>query len=155
MTTTRTITLPDVGAVDLQFTERGDDGDPYLVLHGGAGPLSVAGFADRLADQQRARVITPTHPGFAGTVRPDGLRTPGKLAELYAGLLEDLDLAGVTVVGNSVGGWITAEMAIPGARFELLPGTGHLPQVETPELLVSKISGFVDNLADKPSQPRQ
>ena len=271
MTTTRTITLPDVGAVDLQFTERGDDGDPYLVLHGGAGPLSVAGFADRLADQQRARVITPTHPGFAGTVRPDGLRTPGKLAELYAGLLEDLDLAGVTVVGNSVGGWIAAEMAIagstrlksavlvdavgievpghpvadffsltldqvaeysyhdpekfridptklppaqlaampgnraalavygggpsmvdstlrdrlqsvrlpvlvlwgesdrivdpqcgrafaeaiPGARFELLPGTGHLPQVETPELLVSKISGFVDNLADKPSQPRQ
>jgi pimeloyl-ACP methyl ester carboxylesterase len=40
--------------------------------------------------------------------------------------------------------------AIPGARFELLPGTGHVPQVETPELLVSKIAGFVDSLADRP-----
>src|SRR5207302_3075689 len=111
MTTTRTITLPDVGAVELQFTERGD-GDPYLVLHGGAGPLSVASFADLLAERQGARVITPTHPGFAGTFRPDGLRTTGQLAELYAALLSDLDLTGVTVVGNSVGGWVTAEMAI-------------------------------------------
>ena len=39
--------------------------------------------------------------------------------------------------------------AIPGARFELLPGTGHVPQVETPELLISRISAFVDSLADK------
>jgi pimeloyl-ACP methyl ester carboxylesterase len=263
MTTTRTITLPDVAAVELEFTERGG-GDPYLLLHGGAGPLSVANFADLLAERKGGRVITPTHPGFAGTLRPDGLRTTGQLAELYAGLLDELDLTGVTVIGNSVGGWIAAEMAIagstrlkstvlvdavgievpghpvadffsltldqvaefsyhdpdrfridpakmppaqlaampgnratlaiygenssmadpslrerleavrmpvlvlwgesdrivdpeygrafaaaiPGARFELLTGTGHVPQVETPELLVSKISGFVDSLAN-------
>ena len=260
--TTRTITRPDVGSVELEFTERGE-GDTYLVLHGGAGPLSVAAFADLLAEREGARVITPTHPGFAGTLRPDSLRTTAQLAELYAGLLDDLELTGVTVIGNSIGGWVAAEMAIagstrvkstvlvdavgievpghpvadffsltldqvaefsyhdpdkfridpakmppallaampgnratlaiyggnssmadptlrerleavtmpvlvlwgesdrivdaeygrafaaaiPGARFELLSGTGHVPQVETPELLVSKLSGFVDSLA--------
>jgi pimeloyl-ACP methyl ester carboxylesterase len=34
------------------------------------------------------------------------------LALTYAQLLEELDLAGVTVIGNSVGGWIAAEMAV-------------------------------------------
>ena len=33
--------------------------------------------------------------------------------------------------------------AIPGARFELLPGTGHVPQMETPELLLEALTAFV------------
>jgi pimeloyl-ACP methyl ester carboxylesterase len=32
--------------------------------------------------------------------------------------------------------------AIPGARFELMPRTGHLPQVETPERLLEIIAAF-------------
>jgi pimeloyl-ACP methyl ester carboxylesterase len=114
MTTSRAIPLPGAGTIELQFTERGD-GDAYLVLHGGAGPLSVVGFAELLAARLQARVIAPTHPGFAGTVRPDRLRTPEQLARLYLALLDDLDLSGVTVVGNSLGGWIAAEMAVAGS----------------------------------------
>jgi len=34
------------------------------------------------------------------------------LALAYTYLLDELDLTGVTVIGNSVGGWIAAEMAI-------------------------------------------
>jgi pimeloyl-ACP methyl ester carboxylesterase len=34
------------------------------------------------------------------------------LALTYTSLLDELDLTGVTVIGNSVGGWIAAEMAI-------------------------------------------
>jgi pimeloyl-ACP methyl ester carboxylesterase len=34
---------------------------------------------------------------------------------VYAALLEDLDLHDVTVIGNSVGGWITAELAVLGS----------------------------------------
>jgi len=34
--------------------------------------------------------------------------------------------------------------AIPGARFELLPGTGHLPQLETPQLLMRAVWDFAD-----------
>jgi pimeloyl-ACP methyl ester carboxylesterase len=34
------------------------------------------------------------------------------LALTYTHLLDELDLTGVTVIGNSVGGWIAAEMAV-------------------------------------------
>ncbi|UQU61749.1 alpha/beta hydrolase [Couchioplanes caeruleus] len=86
-------------------------GHPFLLLHGGAGPVSVAGFADRLAAARPARVLVPTHPGFNGTPRPGDLTDVPGLARLYAGLLEERGLTGVTVVGNSIGGWIAAEMA--------------------------------------------
>jgi pimeloyl-ACP methyl ester carboxylesterase len=33
--------------------------------------------------------------------------------------------------------------AIPGARFELLPGTGHVPQMETPQLVMKAIEASV------------
>ena len=36
--------------------------------------------------------------------------------------------------------------AIPGARFELLAETGHLPQIETPEALIRVLWEFADRL---------
>jgi pimeloyl-ACP methyl ester carboxylesterase len=91
----------------VSFTETGT-GKPYLILHGGAGPQSVSAFAD-LPD---ARVITPTHPGFGGTPRPSDVDSIKDLAVLYVQLLDDLDVSDVTVVGNSIGGWIAAELAL-------------------------------------------
>jgi pimeloyl-ACP methyl ester carboxylesterase len=83
-----------------------------LLLHGGAGPQSVAGFAQLLGQSDHTRVFTPTHPGFGGTPRPDRLHDVTGLAALYTRLLDDLGLEDVTVIGNSVGGWIAAEMAL-------------------------------------------
>src|SRR5262249_26607129 len=99
------------GPVRVTVTERGA-GQPVLLLHGGAGPTSVNGYADRLAWDRSVRVLTPTHPGFDGTDRPAGLTTVRHLAGVYAALLEALDLTGVTVVGNSIGGWIAAELGL-------------------------------------------
>ena len=110
-TTSHTIPVDGVGPVQVTVTERGA-GAPILLLHGGAGPLSVDGFADLLASTRPVRVLTPTHPGFNGAPRPFALDGIGKLAQLYAGLLDELDLADVTVVGNSIGGWIAAELAL-------------------------------------------
>jgi pimeloyl-ACP methyl ester carboxylesterase len=113
VSTIKTINVAGVGPVELTVEERGD-GRPYLVLHGGAVPQSVARFGQLLAEKGHHRVLTPTHPGFGGTPRPEGLDSVAKLAALYRGLLDDLGLEDVTVVGNSVGGWIAAEMAVAG-----------------------------------------
>ena len=112
--TITTITVAGVGPVELTVEERGD-GRPFLLLHGGAGPQSVAKFAQLLAEKGGNRVLTPTHPGFGGTARPDELNSVARLAALYGGLLDALKLEDVTVIGNSVGGWIAAELALLGS----------------------------------------
>jgi pimeloyl-ACP methyl ester carboxylesterase len=257
---TRRIPVAGYGTVELSFAERGE-GQPFLLLHGGGGPLTVSAFADLLAAQRPAHVMTPTHPGFGGTPRPESLTSIRGLAALYIAFLAELGLRDVTVIGNSIGGWIAAEMAlldtsrvsgfvlvdavgievqghpiadffsltprqvaelsyhdpdrfgidpsklssealklmagnratlavyggamneaglddrlagvttptlvvwgdsdriadvdygrafakaIPGARFQLLPDTGHLPQIETPEQLLDAVSAFVESHA--------
>jgi pimeloyl-ACP methyl ester carboxylesterase len=110
-TTTHTLTTAGAGQVDVTVDEQGQ-GRPFLLLHGGAGPQSVAGFAGLLTTREHARVYTPTHPGFNGTPRPGGLTSIAGLAALYRELLEQLDLHDVTVIGNSIGGWIAAELAL-------------------------------------------
>jgi pimeloyl-ACP methyl ester carboxylesterase len=108
---TVTVTTPATGPVQVSIASRGE-GRPVLLLHGGAGPTSVAGYADRLARDRSVRVLTPTHPGFDGTDRPATLTTIRQLAGVYAALLDSLDLTGVTVVGNSIGGWVAAELGL-------------------------------------------
>jgi len=107
---TYTVQAGRLGPVRVDVTEYGA-GRPFLLLHGGAGPQSVAGFAELLA-AAGSRVIVPVHPGFGGTARPEYLHSMRGLALTYAQLLDELDLADVTVIGNSIGGWIAAEMAI-------------------------------------------
>jgi pimeloyl-ACP methyl ester carboxylesterase len=109
--TTLDVTVDGIGPVPVTVTEHGA-GRPFLLLHGGAGPQSVDGFADLLASQEPARVLVPTHPGFGGTPRPEGLDSIRDLGRLYASLLDELGLTGVTVIGNSIGGWIAAEVAL-------------------------------------------
>ncbi|MET8130146.1 alpha/beta hydrolase [Streptomyces sp. NPDC005065] len=111
--TVHALSLPS-GDLDLTVDDQGQ-GHPFLLLHGGGGPQTVAPFAGLLADQRPARVVAPVHPGFGGTTRPDWLTDVPGLARVYARLLEDLGLTNVAVVGNSIGGWIAAELALLGS----------------------------------------
>ncbi len=111
MTTTRTVALADVGPVEVTVSEYGD-GQPFLLLHGGGGPDTVTGFAELFAKTHDVRVIAPTHPGFGGAARPGALTSIPGLAALYVALIDQLEADDVTVIGNSIGGWITAEMAL-------------------------------------------
>jgi pimeloyl-ACP methyl ester carboxylesterase len=110
-TITRTVEAAGIGPVEVSVADYGT-GQPFLLLHGGAGPQSVTGFAEEFAAAHRVRVLVPTHPGFGGTARPEALGSVAALAALYQALLDQLDLNDVTVIGNSIGGWITAETAL-------------------------------------------
>ena len=95
--------------LSLHFDDRGS-GPAVLVLHGGGGPLTVAGFVEAMS--AHSRVIAPVHPGFGGTPRPDAFDSIEQLADAYAALLERLALTDVLVVGFSIGGWIANALAL-------------------------------------------
>jgi pimeloyl-ACP methyl ester carboxylesterase len=112
MTTTQvSVKSKDHTATEVSVTSYGA-GRPVLLLHGGAGPQSMTGFAEQLADTQHLNALVPIHPGFGGTDRPSDLTGIRPLAELYDDLIDALDLHEVTIIGNSIGGWLTAELAL-------------------------------------------
>ena len=127
---TRTFELYDGLSVTVE--KRGTrDSAAVLVLHGGAGPRSVAGFSTAMSEH--AYVITPTHPGFDGTPRPDWADSIADLAVAYLDLVEELGLEHVVVAGSSFGGWIGAEMALRDTRGRvsgliMLAGVGIAPE---------------------------
>jgi pimeloyl-ACP methyl ester carboxylesterase len=108
--TTRTVDLPNGLTVTVTGYGTATGTTGVLVLHGGAGPRSVAGLAAALS--QHAYVIVPTHPGFDGTPRPDATDSVADLAMAYLDLIEELGLDEVMVVGSSIGGWIASEMGV-------------------------------------------
>jgi len=114
------------GMLGLSFVEYGT-GRPYLLLHGGAGPGSLASLAGGLS--KNARPVVPTHPGFNGEPRPDWFATIDHLTLAYLDLLDRLDLRDVVAVGNSLGGWIATEIALRNSprisRIVLLDAVGN------------------------------
>ena len=145
---TVTVATDAFDLVDVRLTERGY-GPVVLLLHGGAGPASVTGYADHLAATRGVRVVTPVHPGFAGTPRPPLLTTAAGLAEVYAALLEELGLDAVTVVGHAVGGWVAAELGLLGsprvARLVLVDAVG----IEAPGFRIADVFSLsFEELAD-------
>src|ERR1700694_3115384 len=95
--------------IEITFSESGT-GRPVLILHGGGGPFTVAGIANHLAETMHT--ITPTHPGWNGTPRPEWFSGIDDLAVAYLHHLEDNDLRDLLVSGSAMGGWIGSEMAV-------------------------------------------
>jgi len=123
-----TIVRTSAGEVSVAATEWGSGG-PFVILHGGAGPVSVNRFAEMIGSSGNARAIVPIHPGFQGTPRPEGLATVAGLAEVYSAWADALDLQDAVVIGNSIGGWIAAELALrsnPRIRRLVLVDAGGL-----------------------------
>src|SRR3981081_3027433 len=99
---------------------RGGTGNPMLFLHGGGGAGSWLPFMSRLAET--FDVIVPEHPGFGESETPPWLDTVPALANFYLDFLEELDLDGVHLVGQSLGGWVAAELAVRNtSRLASLP----------------------------------
>jgi len=88
---------------------RAGRGRPVLVLHHETGTLDRLPFYDALASKYD--VLVPHHPGYSRSERPDWMRSVRDIAVIYRGLLSELKVANVALVGLGFGGWIAAEMA--------------------------------------------
>ena len=58
-----------------------------------------------------ADVVLPEHPGFGDAERPEWLHTVLDLAYCHLEVLDKLGLERVHLVGESLGGWVAAELA--------------------------------------------
>jgi pimeloyl-ACP methyl ester carboxylesterase len=88
---------------------RAGKGRRLLVLHHETGTLDRLPFYDALA--AHFDVLLPHHPGYSRSARPDWMRSVRDIAVVYRGLLSDLKLDHVALIGLGFGGWIAAEMA--------------------------------------------
>ena len=130
-TRTRGIELGPGRSVEVTLTEAGT-GRTALVLHGGGGPVTVNGIAAHLSGAMH--VLTPVHPGWDGTARPEWLAAIGDLAAVYLRLLRDEGHRDVLVIGSSIGGWIGAD----------------LPQVEQPDATFGALDAFIRKNPGRP-----
>jgi pimeloyl-ACP methyl ester carboxylesterase len=97
-----------IAGIDLELFEDGA-GPPLLLLHAGRGFFAGDAHVAMLAKHRR--VIAPLHPGFGKSKLPLWLDHPADIAVVYLELMDALGLQRVDVIGGSIGGWITAEMA--------------------------------------------
>jgi pimeloyl-ACP methyl ester carboxylesterase len=90
--------------------QRGGKGAPLIYLHGTDGLAEWPAILDTLAE--RFEVIVPDHPGFGASEIPAWIDDVSDVAYLYLDAIEQLNLSGLHVVGQSLGGWIALEMAV-------------------------------------------
>ena len=87
------------------------DGPPLLMLHGlGATNASMLPLIAELSDEHR--VIAPDLPGFGGSDAPLASYDAAFFANWVDGLLAELRVDRVAVLGNSLGGRISLEVAL-------------------------------------------
>jgi pimeloyl-ACP methyl ester carboxylesterase len=87
------------------------DGPPVVFVHGLSG--SWQNWLEQVPVLAREhRVVTLDLPGFGSSPMPAGEISISRYARLLDGLLDQLGIAAAAVVGNSMGGFIAAELAI-------------------------------------------
>jgi pimeloyl-ACP methyl ester carboxylesterase len=89
---------------------RAGRGPRVLFLHGAGGVPQWLPFFDALAE--RYELWVPEHPGFGGSDDPPWIRSMPDLAMFYLDLVEEAGLDRIHLVGNSLGGWLAAEILI-------------------------------------------
>jgi len=101
----------DVNGVHMYYETYGD-GTPLVLLHGGmlSIDLNFAGLIPTLA--KKHRVIGVELQGHGRTADADRPITPAALASDVVGLLDHLGIERAHVLGHSMGGAVTMELAV-------------------------------------------
>lgn len=87
---------------EVQFARQGG-GPPVLAVHGGPGGFDLGLAYCRHLRDGGCEVIAPSRPGYLRTPLRSG-PTPETQADLYAAMLDSLDIERVAVLGFSAGG---------------------------------------------------
>ncbi|HVC51645.1 MAG TPA: alpha/beta fold hydrolase [Stellaceae bacterium] len=90
--------------------QRAGRGRTVLFLHGAGGVPQWLPFFDTLAEH--FEVLVPEHPGFGGSDDPPWITSMSDLALFYLDLVEETGLDRVHLIGNSLGGWLAAEILV-------------------------------------------
>ncbi|MGA2409376.1 MAG: alpha/beta fold hydrolase [Candidatus Binataceae bacterium] len=119
----------NVGGTPIRYLA-GGSGAPLVALHGFDGNPGWLPLYDELA--RRFTVYAPTHPGFAGSDRPEWLESFSDLSRFYLWILQELGLVQATLMGFSIGGWLAAEIAVMSpesvSRLVLVDAMGIKPR---------------------------
>lgn len=101
---TVSVTSGLLSSVDLEVQDTGGTGRPVVLIHGW--PLSSQAWADQLPALTEAgyRVVSYDRRGFGSSEKPSDGYDYDSLAKDLKGILEELDLQDVTLVGFSMGG---------------------------------------------------
>ncbi|MDA0185676.1 alpha/beta hydrolase [Solirubrobacter phytolaccae] len=95
----------------INVIDTGGDGPPLLFLHG-LGGLWQNWLLNIPAFMGRFRVLAPDLPGFGGSEMPAGRISIQGFARVIDALCDRLEIESPVVVGNSMGGFIGAELAL-------------------------------------------
>lgn len=120
-----------VGSLRLRISRQGT-GPPLLLIGGLGNNLGV--WDNLVRELPDFSTIAVDAPGTGSSTTPVVPLSMAELAEVYAGLVEELGLARVTVLGHSLGGAVAQQLAhqTPGLVSGLVlcgtgPGTGGVP----------------------------
>jgi len=89
---------------------RAGSGPPAVFLHGANGLPQWLPFFERIA--AKCDLHVPEHPGYGTSDNPPWLRNVGDLAMYYLDFLDGLGFDKVHLIGQSLGGWTAAEVAV-------------------------------------------
>lgn len=134
----------DIGGTSVNYVDVGEQGSsrPIVFVHGLSGQWqnwieNIPRFArDR-------RVVAMDLPGFGRTPMPEDTITIDYYGRVVAELCTRLDLAPAVVVGNSMGGYVSAEVAIAAPEVVerlMLVSSAGISQREVPRDRVLRVA---------------
>jgi pimeloyl-ACP methyl ester carboxylesterase len=99
----------------IRYFEQGD-GAPLVLMHGfsGSAQFEWGRVIDDLS--RNHRVIAPQCVGFAPSAQPDITYSTAALVDHLGALFAALDLTGITLLGESFGGWLVGSYAVAAAQ---------------------------------------
>jgi pimeloyl-ACP methyl ester carboxylesterase len=142
----------DVNGIETVVQIAGE-GEPLVFLHGAG---TITGFDSLLPLAERFRLIVPHHPGFGLSADDPSVSRIEDYARHYLDVFDQLGIRELSLVGQSMGGWLAATLAIDGServrRLVLAAPIGlRVPEHPTADIFTIPGEELLEHLSADPS----